>query len=190
MNPHIVTLLRRGFQVFNRFMLLLWRLDMAWWFTLAPRYTGQVMILHHTGRKSGLARRTPLNYALVNHELYCTAGFGQVTHWYANILANPSVKVWLPDGCWTGVAEDISENPDALNLLRQVLIGSGFAAFAAGINPYRMSDEALAAATRDYRVIHIRRTAEVAGQADLRWVWQIATMVLLSLFLARVRRKK
>lgn len=190
MNPHMVTLLRHVFRVFNRFMLLMWRLDMAWWFTLAPRYTGQVMILHHTGRKTGFARRTPLNYALINNELYCTAGFGQVTHWYANILANPSVEVWLPDGRWMGTAEDITGTPDSLGLLRQVLIGSGFAAFAAGINPYNMSDETLAAVTRNYRVIHIRRTAAVTGQADLHWVWQIATFVLLFLFLVRVQRKK
>ena len=65
--------------------------------------SGQIMVLTHTGRKSGLRRRTPVNYALVDGEVYCTAGFGQISDWYRNILANPQVEVWLPDGWWAGV---------------------------------------------------------------------------------------
>jgi deazaflavin-dependent oxidoreductase (nitroreductase family) len=169
----------------------MWRLDMAWLLTLAPRYFGQIMILRHIGHKSGQTRYTPLNYALVDNELYCTAGFGQVAHWYRNIMALPQVEVWLPDGRWAGRAEDITEQADALALLRQVLIGSGFAAFAAGINPYTLSDAELINVTQGYRLIHIRRTEALAGAGesrDLRWVWQVATCVLLLALLRRSRR--
>jgi deazaflavin-dependent oxidoreductase (nitroreductase family) len=190
MDPQTAALLRRAFRTLNRFMLLMWRLDMAGWFTITPRLSGQIMVLLHTGRKSGLPRRTPLNYALVAGELYCTAGFGHVAHWYRNIQANPQVEVWLPDGRWRGEAADVTNRADALDVLRQVLIGSGFAAFAAGINPYQMSDADLAAATQGYRVVHIRRTAAVTGPGgpgDLRWVWQVATFILLPLLLRRRR---
>lgn len=188
MNPTIAVMLRRAFRFFNRFMLLMWRLDMTWWFSLAPRYTSQIMVLHHTGHKSGLARRTPLNFALVNGELYCTAGFGNSAHWYRNIMATPQVAVWLPDGRWMGTAEDITEHPQALDLMRQVLIGSGFAALVGGINPYKMSDAALNAATHGYRLIHIHRTEAITGSGgpgDLKWLWQVATFILLPLVLAR-----
>ncbi len=191
MNPYTVAILRRMFQFFNRFMLLMWRLDMAWWFTVAPRYTGNIMVLNHTGRKSGLPRRTPLNYALVNGELYCTSGFGAISHWYQNIIETPRVEVWLPDGRWVGTAEDISQQANALELLRQVLIGSGFAAFAAGINPYKISDAELSIIARDYRVIYIRRAETVTSAKrhdDLHWVWQVATFMLLGLVLIRRRR--
>lgn len=187
MNPRTAALLRRIFRYFNRFMLLMWRLDMAWWFTLMPRLTGQIMVLHHTGHKSGIRRKTPLNYALVDGELYCTAGFGHVAHWYRNIRANPQVEVWLYNGRWQGVAEDITDtDPHTLALLRQVLIGSGFASFAAGINPYSLGDDGLIEVTRGYRLIHIRRTEALTGEGgpgDLRWVWQVATFLLLPLAL-------
>ncbi|MFN8531632.1 MAG: nitroreductase family deazaflavin-dependent oxidoreductase [Anaerolineae bacterium] len=184
--------LRQMFRYFNRFMLLMWRLDMGWWFTLAPRLTGQIMVITHTGRKSGLQRRTPLNYALIDGELYCTAGFGEAAHWYRNILANPQVEVWLADGRWLGIAEDITEQPNNLERLRQVLIGSGFAAFAAGINPYKLSDTELADLTKAYRLIHIHRTApatEGQGPGDLRWVWQVVAFALLFMLMGRPVRK-
>lgn len=190
MDPRLALVVRRAFRVFNKGMLTLWRLDMARWFTVAPRLTGQIMVLHHTGRKTGLRRRTPLNYAIVDGALYCTAGFGHVAHWYRNIIATPQVEVWLPDGRWQGVAEDISEREDALALLRQVLIRSGFASFAAGINPYTLSDEALAEAARGYKLIHIRRETPLTGPGgpgDLAWVWQVGVMLLLPLALRRRR---
>jgi deazaflavin-dependent oxidoreductase (nitroreductase family) len=193
MNPTQVQILRWLFRYLNRFMLLMWRLDMAWWFTLAPRYFGQIMVLRHTGRKSGLVRYTPLNYALVENELYCTAGFGHIADWYRNIMALPQVEVWLPDGRWAGTAEDMTEQANALDLLRQVLIGSGFAAFAAGINPYTLSDEALAEVTQGYRLIHIRRAEIVTGPegtGDLRWVWQVATFILLLILFRRNRKNR
>jgi len=183
--------LRQGFKYFNRFMLLMWRLDLGpllnWW----PKVGGRILVLHHTGRKSGLPRRTPVNYAIVDGDLYCTAGYGRASDWYRNIQANPNVEVWLPDGWWSGTALDVDDDPRRLYLLRQVLIGSGFAAFAAGINPYMISDEALEAATRDYCLLRIQRSAArtgPGGPGDLAWVWPVATMILLPLALCR--RKK
>ena len=86
------------------------------------------MVLTHTGRTSGLQRRTPVNYAEIDGELYCTAGFGQIADWYRNIRANPQVEVWLPSGWWTGLATDITTQGNVLFIMRQVLINSGFAA--------------------------------------------------------------
>lgn len=182
--------LRIAFKYFNRFMLFMWRLGLGSWVNAWPRGGGQIMVLTTTGRKSGLRRRTPVNYALVDGELYCTAGFGQVSDWYRNLAANPQVEVWLPDGWWAGSAEEIDDPQRRVPLLRQVLIGSGFAAFAAGINPYRISDEQLAAVTADYRLVHIRRTAPRTGKdgpGDLAWVWPVAVLLLLPLALRRRR---
>jgi deazaflavin-dependent oxidoreductase (nitroreductase family) len=182
---------RRAFKRLNRFMLLWWRLGLGAWANASPKYAGQIMVLTHTGRRTGMRRRQPLNYALVDNELYCVAGFGAITDWYRNILAHPEVEVWLPDGWWQGVAEDVSESPDRLRLLRAVLIGSGFAAFAAGINPYGISDAELDRLAHDYRLIHIRRTAArtgPGGPGDLAWVWPAATLIMLILFLVRPKR--
>ena len=91
------------------------------------------MVITHTGRKSGLRRRTPVNYAIINGDIYCAAGFGAVADWYRNLLADPHVEVWLPDGWWAGSQRcDDLPAEQRLPVLRQVLINSGFAAYAAG----------------------------------------------------------
>ncbi len=193
MDAQLVTVLRRLFRAFNRFMLLLWRLDMVWWFTLAPQISGQILVLNHIGRKTGLPRRTPVNFARIDDEVYITAGFGSVSHWYRNIQAQPQIEVWLPDGRWQAIAEDITERPDMLPIMRQVLIGSGFAARVAGINPYTLSDAQLAEAVRGYRLLHLRRTEALAGpgeSGDLRWVWQVLTFGLVAIILLRRRSEE
>ena len=115
-------LMRRSFRRFNCFMMLVWRLGLGSYGN-PSKWGGAIMVLIHTGRKTGLRHRTPVNYAIVNGELYCTAGFGRYADWYRNIIANPDVEVWLPDGWWAGVAEDVSDSPQRLDLLRQGGLG-------------------------------------------------------------------
>jgi deazaflavin-dependent oxidoreductase (nitroreductase family) len=155
---------------------------------MGPTLAGRYMVITHIGRKSGMKRRTPVNYALVDDEIYCTAGFGSASDWYRNLSANPQVEVWLPDGWWAGIAEEVTHPEARLPLLREVLIGSGFAALAAGVDPRQMTDEALDAATKEYRLIRIRRVAARTGKdgpGDLAWVWPLLVMVLLPLAFLR-----
>ncbi len=114
-------------------MLAMWRLGMGKWFKVWPTLSGSVMVLAHTGRKTGIRRYQPLNYAIVDDDIYCTAAFGHVSDWYRNIRANPSVEVWLPDGWWAGVAEEINDSPARAQLIRQIILGSGFVAYVAGL---------------------------------------------------------
>lgn len=187
---------RQGFKHYlNPAMLALWRLGLGKWINRAPKYGGRIMVLTHTGRKSGRKRRQPLNYALVNGEIYCVAGFGVVSDWYKNLKANPHVEVWLPDGWWAGIAEDISNCPERIRLLREVMIASGFAAYAAGLDPHKTGDAELATLAKDYRLIHIHRTEPRTGEGgpgDLAWVWTASTWVLLALLLLRrkLRRRR
>ncbi|MBX2997309.1 MAG: nitroreductase family deazaflavin-dependent oxidoreductase [Caldilineaceae bacterium] len=179
---------RRGFKVLNRFMLLLWRIGLGPWISCWPSMGGRIMVIVHTGRKTGKRRYTPVNYAIVDGELYCTAGFGQISDWYRNLRANPYVEVWLPEGWWTGIAEEVIDQQRRLGPMRQVLIASGVVAPLVGVHPQRMSDAQLAEATATYRLIHIQR-AEArtgpGGPGELSWIWPVATMILLSLLLRR-----
>jgi deazaflavin-dependent oxidoreductase (nitroreductase family) len=183
--------LKRLFKLFNKFMLLLWRLGLGS-IGNQTRFGGYVMVITQTGRKSGQVRRTPVNYAIIDGDIYCTSGFGRRSDWYHNILANPQVEVWLPDGWWAGHAEDITEAENRIDLMRAVLIGSGFAAYLAGINPHKLSDEELEAATDTYRLIRIRREQAMTGTSgpgDLTWIWPLSTILLLVLLLAKKRSK-
>lgn len=178
--------LRTAFRYFNRFMLLLWRLGLGGSVNAWPSVGGRVMVLVQVGRKTGLARRTPLNYALRDGYVYCVAAFGRIADWHKNVVETPRVEVWLPDGWWSGVATDVSDSEARLALVREVLIASGFAARLAGIDPKRMSDADLARATADYCVVRIERTHALTGAGgpgDLSWVWPAATLLLLASFL-------
>jgi deazaflavin-dependent oxidoreductase (nitroreductase family) len=170
---------------------------------------GYIMVLTHTGRKSGLRRRTPVNFAEIGGDLaeiggdlaeiggdlYCLAGFGAAADWYRNLLANPQVEVWLPDGSWyAGTAADISGLPDPqrLPILRQVLINSGFAGLLAGLRPHTMSDAALKRATAAYKLVRVRRTAPRTGSGgpgDLASVWIVIAALLAVLALLPRRNR-
>ena len=191
-DPRLEEQLRQGFKYFNRFMLWMWRLGLGPILNMGPAIAGRYMVITHTGRKSGLKRRTPVNYAVVDDEVYCTAGFGSVSDWYRNLIANPQVEVWLPDGWYAGIAEEVTQPEARLPLLRAVLIGSGFPALAAGVDPAKMTDEELDAVTKEYRLIHIRRVAARTGKdgpGDLAWVWPLAVLILLPLVLFRPKRR-
>jgi deazaflavin-dependent oxidoreductase (nitroreductase family) len=180
-SPQVEERVRQGFRYFNRFMLLMFRLGLARWLQPWPRVTGQILVLVHKGRRTGLTRHTPLNFAAVDGELYVLAGFGAVSDWYRNVKAEPRVEVWMPDGWWDAWAEEASEHPDRLRVLRAVLVGSGFAAYAFGVSP-RLPDERLAEISAGYRLVRLRRTAARSGPGgpgDLAWVWPLATVLLL-----------
>lgn len=183
--------LRAGFRRLNRFMLLLWRLGLGPALSLAPPITGRYLVLVHTGRKSGRLRRTPLNYAVVGGAIYVTAGFGAGSDWFRNIVAQPQVELWLPGGRLAATAAEVLAGaPGRLDLLRAVLRGSGFAAFLAGVNPYRLGDAELARATAGYRVVKLapgERLAGPGGPGDLAWIWlPLAALAGLGIGIARL----
>lgn len=180
-SPETEQRLRQLFRRFNRFMLLMWRLGLGRFINFWPEGVGRIMVIEHIGRKTGQVRQTPVNYAEIDGDIYCTAGFGAVSHWYRNLLARPQVKIWLPDGRCHAHATDITNEPNTLPILRQVLINSGFAATAVGVHPKTMSDAELAAATVSYRLIRFTRQQPAPGGPDLLWVWPALLGLLLGI---------
>jgi len=146
--------LRKVFRVMNRFMVFMWQIGLGKMINMWPAGFGRIMVIRHRGRKSGREYLTPVNYAIVEGEIYCTAGFGSVSDWYRNMLVNPRIELWLPEGKRFAHAEDISDSAPRLFLLRQVIIASGFAAQFFGINPKKLNDEQLDAISREYRLVH------------------------------------
>ena len=191
--------LRGRFRCVNRAMVVLWRLGLGPVVNLWPRGSGRILVLGHTGRRSGLRRWTPLNYAEVDGEIYCTAGFGAGSDWFRNVTAHPRVELWLPGRRTLARVHDVSDDPRRIELLRQVLLASGFAAPAAGVDPRRLDDDALAAATAPYRLLRLQ---PIVGQVVLpdhprpgdlsRWAWTLAagTAAVTVLTAAGRRRRR
>jgi hypothetical protein len=146
--------LRRIFRAGNRFMVFMWKIGLGKAINIWPAGFGRIMVIKHHGRKSGREYLTPVNYAIVDGEVYCTAGFGSISDWYRNILVYPRVELWLPDGKQIACAEDISDSPQRLFLLRQVIIASGFAGPLFGVDPKKLNDDELNKVSRNYRLVH------------------------------------
>ena len=149
--------LRGFFRVMNRFMVFMWKMGFGKMINCWPPGFGHIMIIKNKGRKTGKERLTPVNYAIVDQQIYCTAGFGSGSDWYRNILAQPQVELWLPDGKHQAYVEDVSDSPDRIALLREVITASGFAGPLFGVNPKQCSDEKLAAITKDYRLLNFKQ---------------------------------
>lgn len=152
--PQQMNTLRKIFHTMNRFMVFLWKIGLGKAINVWPAGFGRIMVIKHRGRKSGREYLTPVNYAIVDGEIYCTAGFGSISDWYRNMQVYPRVELWLPEGKRPACAEDISDSPRRLFLLRQVITASGFAGPLFGINPRKLNDQQLEAISRDYRLVH------------------------------------
>jgi deazaflavin-dependent oxidoreductase (nitroreductase family) len=89
--------LRNGFRVLNRyFMVPAFRSGLGAAMVTPP--SGYIMVLSTIGHKSGKLRHTPVNYALIDGDVCCIAGFGEVAHWAKNLAAIPEAEVQLPAG--------------------------------------------------------------------------------------------
>jgi len=177
---------------FNRFIVLMWRLGLGKWVNAWPSRYGQIMVIVQAENKSRLRQYTPVNYAMVNEDIFCTTGLGQIPDWYRNILANPAVEIWLPDSWWAGIGEDVTGQKDSLAIIRKVLTVSGVAVRSLGVDPTALDDEQLAAATSSCHLVRIRRTVARTGEGgpgDLAWIWPLSTLFLLFLQLFRPRRR-
>jgi len=152
--PEQLNGLRRFFHAMNHVMVFMLRLGLGrmceWW----PEGFGRIMVIEHRGRRSGRHYTTPVNYAPVDGDVYCLAGFGPRTDWYRNVLADPNVRLWLPKGKCSAHASEASDSPRRVYLMRQVIIGSGFAGPLMGVDQRKLSDQQLDTLTRDYRLVH------------------------------------
>jgi deazaflavin-dependent oxidoreductase (nitroreductase family) len=76
---------------------------------LGPVYGRLVLLLTTTGRKSGQARVTPLQYELINGNIYIASARGTKADWYRNILSNPEVEVRVKSRRLIGLAETVTD---------------------------------------------------------------------------------
>ena len=173
--------LRQFFRFLNRFFMApVFRLGLGPF--MGNPLSGYIMVLKTVGRKSGKLRYSPVNYAILGGYVYCLAGFGQVAHWYRNLLAKPQIEAILPGGAIAGVAERVDDAAEGLRVARQILRNSGFAGFLAGLNAFRVTDAELEEKTKDYPVIRIRPTGIGSGAGDAGgWLWVLGVMVTVLL---------
>jgi deazaflavin-dependent oxidoreductase (nitroreductase family) len=171
---------RQFFKLLNKFMLLMWRLGLGAF--LQNPYGGYITVLITRGHKSGLMRKAPINYDRDGDTVYVMPGFGERTHWYRNLVAEPKCQLWLPDGWWEAVAEEVTDDEERLAALRRVLIRAGFATtLIEGVNPAQLTDEEIKAFGERYpklmRIKLLERRGGKGTPGDLAWVWPVLMMI-------------
>lgn len=191
-----ISKLRGAFRVLNRGMLIMWRLGLGG--VMAGRRRGYVMVLVTTGRKTGLRRPVPLNFAEDPGAVYCLAGFGKRTHWLVNLLADPRCEVWLPDGRrLAGTAEIVTDESIRIEMVRRLLIRAGFATKLAepGLDP-RLAPEAEIAELggrygHRYEAVRIHLDGAITGPGgpgDLWWVLPASGVAIAAAWVLHRRR--
>jgi len=142
-----VELFRWIFRGLNRFLMLPW-------FRVAggpkpTRWGGSILVLHCRGRRTGLLRDIPLNYAPARNAparsdaLWILAGFGGRTGWLYNLRSDPEVEVSLGRRRVAGVAHEITDAGERLRAIRAVLCHAGVVGYVYGFSPFRVPDERL-----------------------------------------------
>jgi deazaflavin-dependent oxidoreductase (nitroreductase family) len=177
-------ILRWIFWLLNKFFMVpLFRLGLGPF--IGNPITGYIMVVKTIGRKTGEQRCTPVNYAIMNGNVYCAAGFGRVSDWYRNLKANPNVELILPSGPIAGVAEEVSDPEEELNIIRKIFINSGFVAFLFGFNTFKLSDEKINKVLGWAPILRIRPVGVGSGASDPQgWMWVTMTaLTLLALYL-------
>ncbi len=179
--------LRKAFRLVNKFFMVpAFRLGLGP--ILGNPFGGYFMVLKTRGRLTGRWRYTPLNYAIASGAVYWIAGFGTVSHWYRNLLANPNVELILPASAVAGIAQLVSDGAERQKALRQVMVNSGFATFVfGGFNPYTLTDQRLEELGKEYLVFGLHPTGIGSGPSDPaggRWFWPTLIISLALLRLA------
>jgi len=77
-----------------------------------------ILLLEHTGRKSGKRHATPLQYEIIDGSYYVGAARGTKADWYRNILVNPQVHVKVGRLAFEGWAEPITDLEQVIAFLK------------------------------------------------------------------------
>jgi hypothetical protein len=181
---------RRFFWFLNKFFMVpMFRLGLAPFF--GNPFTGYIMVLKVIGRKTGKLRYAPVNYAILNGNVYCLSGYRQGSDWYRNLLAHPAIEAILPGGALAGNVTVITDPAVKTPIIRKILQNAGFAGFFEGYNPFRISDEELLKKTSDMPLVCIQPTGMGNGASDpagWAWVWTPISILLLILAIWLIQR--
>ena len=84
---------------------------------LGPLIGRVVLLLTTTGRKTGLARVTPLQYEIINGDYHIGAALGLKSDWVRNLINDPQVQFRVKNERFTGRAEVISELSETVDFI-------------------------------------------------------------------------
>lgn len=88
--------------------LILWRMGFG------PVIGRVMLVLTHTGRKSGLPRHTMVEYHILDSVKYVPCAFGPRSDWYKNITADPRVTIQTARSSERSLAVRVTDDQELL----------------------------------------------------------------------------
>jgi deazaflavin-dependent oxidoreductase (nitroreductase family) len=150
--------------------ILLYRLGLGW---LAGRL---FMILTTTGRKSGLPRRTAIEYHRFLGRKYVMNAYGMKSDWYRNILADPYVTIQTANGVERCRARRLTSDGELIEAYGFFESSPAFRCLIQRLG-FEMSREEFLAQQDRWCLVTFDPTDDPTPpplEADLRWVLPLA----------------
>ena len=110
-----------------------------------------ILLLRHTGRKSGKQYATPLQYEKIDGAYFIGAARGAKADWFRNIQANPQVQVSVGRRNFKALAEPVTDPEKVADFLayrlkrHPLMIGLMMKMHKLPMKPSRLQLEVLAA---------------------------------------------
>jgi deazaflavin-dependent oxidoreductase (nitroreductase family) len=147
-----------------------------------------MMLITHTGRKTGLPRRTMTESYTLGDRKYSPCAFGPRAQWYQNIAVDPRVTIQTADGAESATAVRVTDDDEILALFdaignRAQPMLDLYLEFL-DIEP----DPADIVAKKD-RVYWLRfdpteESTPPPLDADLVWIWPVALFAAVGILIA------
>jgi len=168
--------------------LILWRLG------LGRLMGGYLMLLTHTGRKTGLPRRTMVEYHKVGGRKYAPVAFGPESDWFKNISIQPQVTVQTSNGAEGARAVRVEDDRELLAVYyrfkrRDPPLTKWF------LNSIDIQDDPIDLLTKKDRVYWlrfdpIREETPSPLSSDLVWIWPLLGISLLGYWVYKFINRK
>ena len=159
----------------------LWRLG------LAPVLGKFMMLITHTGRKSGLPRRTMTESYRMNDRYYAPCAFGKRAQWYKNMMADPRVTIQTAQGAQGAIAVRVTHEKEILEIMEAIKNRSQsmYDMYLDYLEIRPVPEDILAKKDRIYWIRFDPTDAETPPplEADLVWIWPAGALILTAIVL-------
>lgn len=155
--------------------ILLWRLGLG--FIVGRLF----LILTTTGRKSGAARHTAIEYHRWKDRIYVVSGWGSKAQWYKNIMVDPRVTIQMASGTQPMVASRVTDDAQLAQALELVEANPTLRQWIKSLGVAVDREAFLREKERFFLITFdpIEEMTPTPLQVDLAWVWFVTLPALL-----------
>ncbi len=166
-----------------------------WRMGLGPLMGKIFVLITHTGRKSGLPRRTLTELHLIQGHKYAPSGFGRRSQWYRNIEADPRVTIQTADGSESVIAVRVTDDDEIMALMDSMQNKDGSQIRETYLDSFGIEnnrEDILAKKDRLYwlRFDPTNEPTPPPLKADLVWIWPLLATLFGGFIWMIIRNRK